>query len=161
MSIRDSLTEQLGAKLPTGWKLIPYDDSMDELDAVTVMFRQQSVEPTKEAMQGSLTYGYQLVLIDPATDPAVLEPALDAEVEDLVDVLMSLSWLSLTKATKGSGVVGQALAYLFDIDVLAVPNKVADMLAAQKAGATVEPVNHKKKTTAKAPAKAATKEGSK
>jgi hypothetical protein len=156
MTIRDTLTEQLTAKLPTGWRLIPYDDSVDELDAVTVMFRQQSVEPTKEAMQGCLTYGYQLVLLDPATDPAVLEPALDAEVEDLVDVVMQLSWMSLQQGKKAT--VLNRLAYVLDVDVLAVPDKVTAILAAQKS-TTAAP--RKKKTTAKASAEAATKEGSK
>lgn len=100
MSVRDELEELIKPRIPTDWKLLPYQDNIDQPDTPTVMFKQLKIENTKEAPRGSWTFTFVLTLVDGRTDPEIAEPALDDEVETLWMILNSISSVNPTLAEK-------------------------------------------------------------
>jgi len=111
-TIRDTLTDTLRRVLGPAVHIIPYQDSADELDRLTVMVKQTTVAPLAEAPRGQLRVDVVLTFIHPATDMAIAEPALDQWVPDSLADLHG-SWLTWTLATKR---LFQSTRICYDVD---------------------------------------------
>lgn len=101
MSVRDQLAAALKPLLPKRWKLIPYQDSLDEISQTTVMFKLMKMENLKQAPLSHYSFTFLLTVIEPGSDMQKVETALDDHVEDLWQLLdMGLSWTAPQEATK-------------------------------------------------------------
>jgi hypothetical protein len=100
MSVRSQLEEALRAVIPTAWKLIPYQDNVDTLDAPLVMFKQSTITKAPEAPRGAYLFNYVITLVNDQTDPQKAENALDDDVETLFAILDGLRAMVPMEATK-------------------------------------------------------------
>lgn len=100
MSVRDDLLAILEVSLPAGTAIIPYEDSLDVLDRMTVMFKQESILPLAAAPRSGYEVRYTLTVISPALDPAVAEADLDSFVLELLGDLDVLDWFAYSSADK-------------------------------------------------------------
>lgn len=87
MSVRSQLEAMLKPLLPKRWKLIPYQDNLDEISAVTVMFKLLKMENFKSAPLGAYNYTFSITIIEPGSDMSKVEAALDDHVEELWKLL--------------------------------------------------------------------------
>lgn len=111
MSARTTLLAAVTAAVPPGTHVIPYQDNVDVLDAVTVMFKQLSMRPLDEAKRAAFRVGYVLTVVHPSADPAKSEADLDEFVPSLLADLNALDWFAWDDAQKVLGPGGVGLAY--------------------------------------------------
>lgn len=88
---REQLAAVLAPLLPTDWKLIPYQDSVDTLSDVTVMLKLASVEKHPSAPLGAYLARFTITVVDPSQDPQKAEDRLDDELLALLAALDSLN----------------------------------------------------------------------
>lgn len=99
-SPRAQLIRQLKPSLPKSWRLIKFEDNLDEIDRITVMVRIQSVSRMPEAPQGFYLTTAVLELLTPQTDLSLAEDSLDVALFDLLDILNTIKpnlWVSTQK----------------------------------------------------------------
>jgi len=111
MSARSDLVEKVAAAVGDTAHVIPYQDSVDVLDRITIMFKQLSLQPLPEAPRSAYRFNYVLTIVSPATDPQVSEAELDDFVPSLLGDLDTLDWFAWETADKVLGPGGMGLAY--------------------------------------------------
>lgn len=84
------VTDRLRPVLPRRWTLAPYTRKPDELSGPTVVVTLQKIQRLPEAPLGSQIVTYLVTVIDPATDWAQADAALDDEIVDLIAALDSV-----------------------------------------------------------------------
>lgn len=100
MSARTQLAESLAELLPAGWRLIPYQDSVDELDTVVVMLKHSTLAKLPTAPLGAYLSTFTVTIVDPHTDAELAEDALDDGVLELLaalDQINSSLWSTAEK----------------------------------------------------------------
>lgn len=112
MSVRDDLVGAVEEAVPASWRVIPYQDSLDITDTVTVMFKQLSIQPLPAAPRSAYRVNYVLTLVPAAMDPANAEADLDAAVVQLLAALNPLDWFAWEQANK---VLFQSTYMAYDI----------------------------------------------
>ncbi len=121
MSVRDSLVEAVTTAAGPKVNVIPYQDNLDNLDRVTVMFKQGSIEALVEAPRSAYKVNYVLTVVSPATDPKVAEAELDDVVIQLLGDLDDLDWFAWSSADK---VLFQSSNLAYDIHCWNISRKV-------------------------------------
>jgi hypothetical protein len=111
MTIRETLVDAVTAAAPAGTRVIPYQDNVDVLDAVTIMFKQLGMLPLPAAPRAVFRVNYVLTIVSPAVDPSVSEAELDEYVPALLASLDALDWFAWESADKVLGPGGMGLAY--------------------------------------------------
>jgi len=100
MSIRTDLVDKVTAVAGRTANVIPYQDSTDVLDKVTIMVKLLSIAPLAEAPRGAYRIGYVLTVVSPATDAQKAEAELDDYVVSLLGDLDGLDWFAWDSADK-------------------------------------------------------------
>lgn len=100
MSVRHDLLEAITAAVPEGTHVVPYQDNLDVLDRMTVMFKQTRITPLPAAPRAGYVVHYVLTVISPALDPQVAEEDLDAFVLSMLGDLDGLDWFAWDEALK-------------------------------------------------------------
>jgi len=111
VSPRDTLLAAVTAAVPAGTHVIPYQDNVDVLDRITIMFKQLTMAPLPEAPRAAFKMEYVLSVCSPALDPTVAEKELDEFVPSLLADLNALDWFAWDSAEKVLGPGGVGLAY--------------------------------------------------
>jgi len=112
MSVRDTLVAAVRKAVGKSATVIPYQDSVDVLDRVLVMFKQLAILPLEEAPRSAYRVNYVLTVVSPATDPIKAEAELDDFVVRLLGDLDDLDWFAFDSADK---VLFQATNIAYDI----------------------------------------------
>lgn len=100
-AFRDDVIAQLAPVLPSGWALIPYQDSTDVLSAdITVMLKLATIGFAKQAPQGVYNMGWTFTVISNSADAEMQENDLDAAVIVFLELLRPFKNLNGTTATK-------------------------------------------------------------
>ncbi|WP_457100316.1 hypothetical protein [Microbacterium sp. P5_E9] len=128
MSARATLLAAISAAVPAGTHVIPYQDNVDVLDAVTVMFKQLSMLPLDEAKRAAFRVNYVLTVVHPSADPSKSEAALDDFVPALLADLNTLDWFAWDTADKVIGPGGIGLAYDISCWTIAQSSELAPPL---------------------------------
>lgn len=110
MSVRDDLLDRITAIAPAA-HVIPYQDSVDVLDRVTIMFKQLSLSPLEAAPRGAYRFDFVLTVCSPNLDPQLAEAQLDEIVPSLLGDLDTLDWFAWDTAEKVLGPGALGLAY--------------------------------------------------
>lgn len=101
MSVRSQLEATLKPLLPKRWKLIPYQDNVDELETTTVMFKLLRMENATETPISAFKFTFAITVVEPGNDMVKVEAALDDHVEDLWQLLeKKIPWTKPTLAEK-------------------------------------------------------------
>lgn len=98
-TIRKELTTALRPLIPRAWKIVPAQRNTDTINAVTVVLKQTTVTP-HPAQQVYYLTRMIVTLIDPHTDIAAAEDALDANLERLITSLHQIPIVRFNSATK-------------------------------------------------------------
>jgi len=128
MSIRDTLVAAVTAAAPPETHVIPYQDNVDVLDVVTVMFKQLGMLPLEAAPRGAFRVNYVLTIVSAAADPANSEVELDEFVPSLLADLDTLDWFAWESAEKVLGPGGIGLAYDVTCWTIAQPSELSPPL---------------------------------
>lgn len=112
---RDSLVAALSGAFPD-WLIVPAERNIDAPDRPVVIVKQRTIGRLPEAPASHYTVSCVLTLVDDHTDIELAEPALDANVLDLWERLMSLSNVHPKTATKVS-FTETAMAYDIETDL--------------------------------------------
>ena len=100
MSVRKTLVEAVTSAVGKTATVIPYQDSVDVLDRVLVMFKQMGLQPLPEAPRAAYRVNYVLTIVSPAIDAIKAEAELDDFVVRLVGDLDDLDWFAWDSADK-------------------------------------------------------------
>jgi hypothetical protein len=111
MTIRETLVAAVTAAAPAGTRVLPYQDNVDVLDVVAIMFKQLGMRPLEAAPRAAFRVNYVLTIVSAAADPAVSEAELDEYVPSLLADLNALDWFAWESAEKVLGPGGIGLAY--------------------------------------------------
>lgn len=122
MSVRDELAAALTPLLPAGWKLIPYQDSVDTLNDVTVMLKLASVEKHPAAPLGAYLTKFTVTVVDPSKDMGKAEDRLD---DELLALLAALDGINNSLWSTAEKVLFQDAYLAYDIAVQVVTRKDA------------------------------------
>jgi hypothetical protein len=129
MSVRADLLERITAAAP-GAHIIAYQDAVDVLDRITIMFKQLSLSPLPAAPRGAYRFDFVLTVCSPALDPQHAELELDDFVPSLLGDLDTLDWFAWDTAEKVLGPGALGLAY--DIHAWTVADVQPDAAPAAK-----------------------------
>ncbi|WP_157001435.1 hypothetical protein [Agromyces laixinhei] len=99
MSARKDLAAALVPLLPKKWQVIDHDRNLDKLAVIAVLVSQRRIEPAPNA-QGSHKGTFRVFIIDPHTDVAAAEDALDDGVDTLLYALDGVQAVRWTNAEK-------------------------------------------------------------
>lgn len=133
MSAHKLLAEAITARVPAGWRVIDHERELDELDAITVQIKLDTVTRLPASGPGVYLVGWTVTVVTPWSDPGRADPAVYDALLELVAGLDDLEWIRWTQAQK----VLDAGRYAFDITLESL-TKPADP-AAYAAGAEMEP----------------------
>lgn len=123
MSVRDDLVSELRTAAGPGVHVIPWQDSADELDRITIMVKQVSLEPLPAAPAGALQVNYVVTIASASIDAQTAETELDEFVPALLADLAPLSWFAWTTATK---VLFQSTHLAYDVDAFVIATPKGD-----------------------------------
>jgi hypothetical protein len=115
MAVRKYVVDSVKPLLPRSWRFIEQQQNLDVIDRVTVILMLQDIAPAPAAPRGALLARYTLTLIEPKTDPARAEAALDDLILDLVQALAGVPNLVWTTATRA--LFGENQAYDITLEV--------------------------------------------
>lgn len=114
MSIRQQLEDGLKPYLPDTWRVTAYERDIDRPDRPTFMLRQKRYRYDQSI--GRLVAVFKLTLISPHEDDKKAEDALDTEVGDVLDAIVSqLDAVRILAAEKAR--FGKAGYASWDIDI--------------------------------------------
>lgn len=99
-TVRNFLTAQIKPLLPRTWKWDPTERNLDQLDRITVVWKQRTFRRLAEAPIGSLRVEGTLTIASPLTDIAKAEAQLDDALLELLTDLDSIAGLGWTEARK-------------------------------------------------------------
>lgn len=97
-SVRAYVVEQLD--LPETWSVIPEQRFPETISRTTVVLQHTRIERLPEAPLGHLRHTITLSVLDPRTDIAAAEDALDDAITTLlsaIDAHSTISWLDAEK----------------------------------------------------------------
>lgn len=97
-SVRAYLVEQLD--LPTEWSVIPEQRFPETIAKPTVVLQHTRIERLPEAPMGNIRHTVVLSVLDPHTDIAAAEDALDDAVTELLSAIDAHSTIAWTEAEK-------------------------------------------------------------
>ena len=115
MAVRKHVVDIIRPLLPKAWKFVPQQQNLDVIDRVTVVLTLQDITPAPAAPRGALLAKYTLTLIEPKTDPARAEVALDDLILELLQSLAEVPNLVWTTAARA--VFGEHQAYDITLEV--------------------------------------------
>lgn len=98
-----TLSTAIKPLLPTGWKLVGYEDTIDEPDTTTVVLKLRSVQRLPAAPRGAYLTEWVVTVISSHSDPEKADPGLfDGLINflDDLDTADGLDWLGWTTAQK-------------------------------------------------------------
>lgn len=104
MSARQELAEAIAALLPDTVRVI---DHPRELDAIpgdvraVVMISRTAVRPGSNSM-GALAQAFELLVIEPTTEPGGSEDSLDEITDELIEIFEELTWVAWSEATRST-----------------------------------------------------------
>jgi hypothetical protein len=116
MSARKDFAEAIGQFLPDNVRVIDHPKELDALPGdvrAVVMISRTAVRLAANA-SGALIHSFELVVIEPSTQPGIAEDALDEITDELIVALSKLNWLTWSEATR-STYDKKHPAYKFDI----------------------------------------------
>ena len=87
---RHELANALREALPPKWLVLNYWPTLDNPDRVTILVRQSALVRTPGAPRLYRDVTVNVGLVEPGLDPALVEDALDEDLELLIDALESI-----------------------------------------------------------------------
>lgn len=117
MSARQQLADALAPRLPDNVRVI---DHPRELDAIpgdvraVVMISRTTVRPVRI---DTLAQAFELLVIEPTTDPGGSEDSLDEITDQLIQILEKLTWITWEAATR-STYAKRYPTYKFDLTAI-------------------------------------------
>lgn len=102
MSVRTELQQAIEAGL-TNVKVVATLANLGELDPTytgVVQVIRTDVTPSTQQPQGAYINTFEVWLIDPHTDPEVVEDTLDALLDALLELFDDIGWLTWGKAER-------------------------------------------------------------
>lgn len=114
MSAHALLADTLRPLVPADWRIVDVERAVDELDAVTVVIKLDTITRPREAPNsGRYMVGWTVTVMQPHADPDRADPAVYDACLELVAALDGITWLTWTTAQK----VLAGDRYAFDITV--------------------------------------------
>ncbi len=95
MSARDDVEAALTAALPDTYEFVDDLRDLDEPTSekpITLQLMRNKLEPGKT--QGSYEQEFDLWIVTGSSDPAIVEPELDAAVDDVLPLIDQIKWLT-------------------------------------------------------------------
>jgi hypothetical protein len=122
MNLRELIKAQVEPLLPAKrkWRVIPYQDNLDVVDAPTAMFKIKTIVRTPEAPRNNHTVTFVMTVIEPTADSKRGEDLLGVDIDDFLFALDTVKNLVWTKAER---VVYNASNPAYDIDIEVVTQK--------------------------------------
>lgn len=99
-SIRRQLVSALRPALPTRWRFVADESTIDRLTVPALLLSQRVIRRTPAAPIGAHTVEFLLTVIDPTADLAKAETELDDELDTVLHILdatLGLVWKDATK----------------------------------------------------------------
>lgn len=116
-SLRGWITETMQPLLPRTWNLAPYLSDIDAPSVPTVAVKLQSVAPLAEAPKGTVQVTYTFTVIEPHTDVATADRALD---DDLLQFIAAINNNPSLMWTEANAVAFDDVHLAYDVTVQAI-----------------------------------------
>lgn len=100
MTVRSDLAALLKPLLPKTWKIVPFAEDYTVGTHHVVMLVPQTITRAPEAPMGVLRHTYNVIVIEPKTDPEKAEDSLDDAVGQLLHAIEVTPGIGFSEATR-------------------------------------------------------------
>ena len=100
MSARTALAQALAAALPT-YRVLGYGEIPDSVTRPTVVVWVEKIERAEQIALDRLVLTFQAWVLVGGDNPATVDDALEAALDDVIDAWQGVPWCAWTEATRG------------------------------------------------------------